>query len=208
MNKKTFIQLLLLIFLFLIIFFIYQAYNIEKNPKSIISNSKNEILTKKNNQNIINEIKYESKNNNGDQFQLKADFGEVNFENPDIIYLHKVEGIVQLKNDDKITINSDFANFNSKSFETTFINNVKIIRQDQTITSEELYFVLDVDEEQLNKNPNKDQNLIRIKKNVIFKKPGYILKSDIVEIDLITKNSKIFMNNKKNKVTIDKYVIE
>ena len=112
-----------------------------------------------------------------------------------------------LENGEEITINSEFANFNSKSFETTFINRVKIIRQDQTITGEELYFVLDASEEELNKNPNKDQNLIRIKKDVIFKKPGYILKSDVVEIDLITKNSKIFMNNKKNKVIVDKYEI-
>ena len=207
MNKKTFIQFLLFVFLLLIIFFIYQNYKLKNNSKLINLNPKTEILSKNNNQNIIREIKYMSKNNNGVKFQLEADFGEINFDNPDIIYLHNVEGVVMLENGEEITINSEFANFNSKSFETTFINRVKIIRQDQTITGEELYFVLDASEEELNKNPNKDQNLIRIKKDVIFKKPGYILKSDVVEIDLITKNSKIFMNNKKNKVIVDKYEI-
>ena len=47
---------------------------------------------------------------------------------------------------------------------------------------------------------NADQNLIRISHDVIIKKPGYILKADILEIDLITKNTKIFMNNLKDKV--------
>ena len=36
--------------------------------------------------------------------------------------------------------------------------------------------------------------------NVIVKKPGYILKADILEIDLITKKIKVYMNDKKNKV--------
>ena len=52
----------------------------------------------------------------------------------------------------------------------------------------------------LKKNLNADQNLIRISHDVIIKKPGYILKADILEIDLITKNTKIFMNNLKDKV--------
>ena len=47
---------------------------------------------------------------------------------------------------------------------------------------------------------NKEQNLLRISENVIFKKPGYNLKADVIEIDLISKNLKIYMNNKLNKV--------
>ena len=33
--------------------------------------------------------------------------------------------------------------------------------------------------------------LIRISNDVVIKKPGYILKADILEIDLITKNTKL-----------------
>ena len=38
--------------------------------------------------------------------------------------------------------------------------------------------------------------------NIFFKKPGYTLKADVLEIDLTTKNTKIFMNNKLKKVMI------
>ena len=37
-------------------------------------------------------------------------------------------------------------------------------------------------------------------KNVFYKKPGYTLKADILEIDLISKNSKIYMNEDNKKV--------
>ena len=38
--------------------------------------------------------------------------------------------------------------------------------------------------------------------NIFFKKPGYTLKADILEIDLITKNMKIYMNNNSKKVKV------
>ena len=37
--------------------------------------------------------------------------------------------------------------------------------------------------------------------DVSFVKPGYSLKADVVEIDLITKNSKIYMENSVKKVS-------
>ena len=41
---------------------------------------------------------------------------------------------------------------------------------------------------------------IRVSNNVIYKKPGYNLKADILELDLITKNIKIYMIDKQKKV--------
>ena len=39
--------------------------------------------------------------------------------------------------------------------------------------------------------------------NVLFQKPGYEMKADVLEIDLITKNLKIYMHNSNNKVMIN-----
>ena len=47
---------------------------------------------------------------------------------------------------------------------------------------------------------NIEENLIRISYNVMYKKPGYSLKADILEFDLITKNIKIYMLNEKQKI--------
>jgi hypothetical protein len=38
--------------------------------------------------------------------------------------------------------------------------------------------------------------------NIIYNKPGTNLKADRLEIDLITRNSKIFMDNKTEKIKI------
>jgi lipopolysaccharide export system protein LptA len=47
-----------------------------------------------------------------------------------------------------------------------------------------------------------DKKLATISDNVIYKNLNTELKADKVEIDLITKNSKIFMDDKSNQVQI------
>ena len=99
---------------------------------------------------------------------------------------------------------SKFANFNTVTFETTFIDDVKVIRANEIITGDELYLVLDHDEENSDNTTqlSKEKNLIRMSYNIFFKKPGYTLKADILEIDLTTKNTKIYMNNNSKKVKV------
>jgi hypothetical protein len=116
------------------------------------------------------------------------------------MFLTKVVANITLKNKSNIKLISDYANFNTKTFETTFINNIKIFRDDETILGNELYLVFDQTEKVLKDNSNADQNLIRISHDVIIKKPGYMLKADVLEIDLITKNTKVYMNSLKDKV--------
>ena len=45
-----------------------------------------------------------------------------------------------------------------------------------------------------------EENIIRMSRNVFYKKPGYNLSADILEVDLITKNLKIYMLDKNNKI--------
>ena len=116
------------------------------------------------------------------------------------MFLTNVKANVILKNKTNIKLTSDYANFNTKTFETTFIDNVQILRNDETILGNQVYLVFDQTEDVLKKNSNVDQNLIRISQDVLIKKPGYMLKADILEIDLVTKNMKIYMNDKKNKI--------
>ena len=212
MKNKTLFQTMLLALIFIILLFVYKIYlnsnKIENQNELKLSEEKKieeQIILNKKNQNFIKDIKYNSNNNNGDSYILTADFGEINLDNPDLIYLHNVEGTVILKDNQKIIITSVFANFNSKTFETIFIDNVKIVREDEIITGDELHLLLEASKEELINNPDKEQNLIRIKNNVFYKKTGFNIKTDIVEIDLITKNIKIFMNNKKKKVIVNKF---
>ena len=65
-------------------------------------------------------------NNKGDVYQVLADFGEINLDNPNLMFLTNVSANLILTNKTNIILTSNFANFNTKTFETTFINNVKV----------------------------------------------------------------------------------
>ena len=203
MEKKTTIQLVIILILILISILIYKFYYNQEFQDEVKINETSISKDKIDNegQNLIKDIKYTSNNNQGDIFEIIADYGETSLVDPNLMFLTNVTGNIFFKEKDNIILNSDFAGFNTKTFETTFIKNVKIIRGDQTITGNELYLVLEQNEKVIEDNPDIDQNLIRISYNVLFKSPGYTLKADVIEIDLITKNMNIFMNNKLKKVT-------
>ncbi len=203
MGNKNLIQIFLLILLILVTFLVFNVYY--KTDKTFKSSKKIETeysqeVESNDGKNIIKDIKYTSNNNNGDIFEILADYGEPSTEIDDLMFLTKVVANITLKNKSDIKLTSDYANFNTKTFETTFINNVKIFRNDETIQGKELYLVFDQTEKSLENNLEAEQNLIRISENVIVKKPGYILQADVLEIDLITKNMKVYMNNEKDKV--------
>ena len=209
MDRKNLIQITLLIFLIFITYSIFNNYY-KKNNTSFKSSKKIELqdadkIPSSDNKNIIENIKYTSNNNNGDIFEIFAEYGEPSIEISDLMFLTNVKANIIFKNKSNIKLTSDYANFNTKTFETTFMDNVLILREDETILGESLYLVFDQTDEELKKKSTVDQNLIRISNNVIVKKPGYIVKADILEIDLLTKNVKVFMKNKDDKVeTISK----
>ena len=203
-NKKTLIQTLLIVILILLNFVVFNFYykaDFKKNQTDLKNKEIKEKSSEVKNNDLIENLKYTSNNSRGDIYELFADFGEANVDNPDIMFLTNVNGKIKFKNKPDVLLTSNFANFNTKTFETTFIDNVKILRHDEIITGDELYLVLDLDENDLKENSDKEENLLRISNNVSFKKPGYSLKADIVEIDLITKNSKIYMKNSIKKVS-------
>ena len=203
MNKKTIVQIFLIIILILITFLFFNLYYVD-NSKQVKTNSTMNIddldKSNDNDNNLIKDIKYSSNNNKGDIYEILADYGEPSLIDPNLMFLTNVTATIIFVDKADVRLKSKFANFNTKTFETTFINDVKIVRSDEIITGDELYLVLDSDPELLKKNPNIEQNLIRISRNILYEKPGYILKADVIEIDLITKNSKIYMNDKLKKV--------
>ena len=204
MQKKALIQILLIILLLIITFFVFNHFYISNNSSKNFENKKNTDAEKNEKQsvdkNIIENVQYSFNNNKGDLYQVLADFGEINLDNPNLMFLTNVSASLILTNKTNIILTSNFANFNTKTFETTFINNVKVEREEETITGDELYLVLEQEKKGSIDVTNSEENLIRISNNILYKKPGYSLKADILEMDLITKNIKIFMLDKQKKV--------
>ena len=203
MEKKTLVQIFLFILLILLVLFTFIFfYNSDEVKQSSDRPKNNNINTSssQDDQNIIENIKYTSSNNNGDIFEIFADFGEPSSINPELMLLKSVKAQIIFTSKNNINLISDFADFNTKTFETLFFDNVKITRLDEVMTGEKLYLVLENDDELVEKDLKKEQNILRMSNNILFEKPGYSLKADILEIDLITKNLKIYMNDKVEKV--------
>ena len=204
MGKKSLIQIFLIVLLFIVTLLIFNHFYISNNS---LENPKNKEVTnieKDNEQvvdkNIIENVQYSLNNNKGDIYQVLADFGEINLDNPNLMFLTNVNASLILANKTNIILTSDFANFNTKTFETTFIKNIKVERDEETITGDELYLVLENETNNTENTSLSDENLIRISNNILYKKPGYSLKADILEMDLISKDIKIFMLDKQKKV--------
>jgi lipopolysaccharide export system protein LptA len=182
------------VFIFIIIlavgfFFIYSNYfQKEKNNQNINLEAEEEIST---NSNIIKDIKYASKDLRGNEYIILADEGEIDLDNSDIIFLKNVKAFINLiEKNETITVVSDFGKYNTINYDTIFSQNVKIQYQDNTITGDYLDFSM-------------KKNLLIISKNVVYTNPTNILKADVVELDTITKDTKIFMHNSKDKVNIE-----
>jgi|TARA_B110000114_G_scaffold171425_1_gene197230 LPS export ABC transporter protein LptC len=187
MNKKFFIQLVLFSLIIFLLFIFFQYYN--NTNKKTESKLSSEIQNKEmlSNENLIKNMEYSSIDNDGNYYKIFSDFGKFDLEDPDLIFMTNVTAFIYLKDNNRINITSNFAKFNNQSFETEFTEQVKIIRRDEKITGDKLDFSLEKD-------------IILLSNNIIFTKPGFNLKADKVEINITTKNSKIYMNNSKEKV--------
>jgi len=186
LNYRVFIFIIILAVSF---FFIYSNYfQKEKNNQNINLESEEEIST---NSNIIKDIKYSSKDLKGNEYIILADEGEIDLDNSDIIFLKNVKAFINLiEKNETITVVSDFGKYNTINYDTIFSQNVKIQYQDNTITGDYLDFSM-------------KKNLLIISKNVVYTNPNNILKADVVQLDTITKDTKIFMHNSKDKVNIE-----
>ena len=176
-------------FIFSIILFFYLIYNFQfKKPEKSekITEIQEQIET---NSNIIEKVNYTSKDADGNEYIINASKGEIDYSKPEIIFLTEVKALINLNNSEKITITSDYGKYNSNNFDTIFSKNVIINYLDNKITGEYLDFSL-------------ENNLMMISRNVILKNNESSLKADVVELELDTKDMKIFMYEENKKINI------
>ena len=176
-------------FTFIIFFFlIYLIYGYFFKSKKIekIKKSEEESIY---NLNIIKDVKYNTKDNDGNEYIINALQGEIEYSNPNIIFLTKVNALIYLKNSAQITIVSDYGKYNSKNLDTIFSKNVIINYLDNKITSDYVDFSL------------KD-NLMIISKDVVYENLENVLRADVLEMNIKTKDSKIFMYEDDQKVNV------
>ena len=192
MCKKIFIQLLLLITIFIVVLSTFFLY-FNKKEKLITSNlpitQEKESLIDDETGTLIKDISYSFSDSAGNYYELLSDVGKVDINNSDKIFMTDVVATIYLVDSSPIKITSKYANYNKINHETSFFENVKVTHLIHKATSENLDISF-------------NDNLASMYNNIVYNKPGTNLKADRLEIDLVTKNSKIFMDNKTEKIKI------
>ena len=185
--KKIIFLSSILCFAFLY-FFLIKKENIEDQNINLNIPNTAEIETAYTS-NTMKDVKYFSKDSKGNKFTIQAKEGEIDINNPEIIFLKNVSGLIELIDSETITINSDFGKYNTNNSSSIFSKNVIVKYLDNLITGEYLDFLL-------------ERNTIIFSRNIIFNNPQSVINSDVMEIDVDTKNTRIYMFEKNKKVYI------
>ena len=192
MYKKIIIQLFLLLTVFTIATFVFFFYFKEKEilkENNIQMKKITELKIDEETASLIKNMNYSFSDLNGNNYEILSEFGKVDINDPDKIFMTNVLATIHLKNESPIKIVSKFANYNKNDHETKFFENVKIMYKIHKVTSQNL-------------NLSFKSNLVTMYNKIVYTKPGTKLFADQLQIDLLTKNSKIFMNNKFEKIKI------
>ena len=194
MDVKKIVKIcLFFIFLISLLYLLYyKFYKVDKSTTitpSIDTTVNDSDANLSYNSNIIEDVNYKSIDAEGNQYIISAKKGEIDYSEPNILFLTDVTGLIKLKNSDNIEITSDFGKYNSNNFDTIFSKNVLISYLDNKIKANYLDFSL-------------EKNLMIISGKVIYNNLENILEADVVEINIKTKDTKIFMYENKKKVNI------
>ena len=192
MDKKVLIQITLLTIIVLILAIIFTFYQSKKSKNLVLKEEdKKEFIDEKedNELNIIKDITYLAKDDKENIFKIESEFGKITPEEADVVLMDNVTAVITFRNREKIVISSDHAIYNSKSYETNFYDNVLLEYIEHNIVSENIYLSF-------------ENNLVSISNNIIYKNLNSEMNADEIEMNLITKEIKIFMHNNENKVQI------
>ena len=214
MNKKITIQFILLILLIILSIGFYNKYFFDKEIEnkgttqlSLDEEKKQQAREEKDESNIIENLKYTSKDLLGNTYIVEAvsakffdkSFGDETFDKDalsrqvigveNIIRLSDVKAKIIQKNNDIIYIKSKIADYDKVSNNTIFKINANVQYQEQKIDANiiKLDFL---------------KNYIEILENVHYINENTSIFADKVEIDLINKKLKISMREQKDKVFI------
>ena len=191
MNKKTALQVLMtLVIVIISLWFYLQYFNNNDKISKVVSVIKKVDNNQNSSSTFIDDIDYISSDAKGNKYQITAIQAEIKEENSDVMFLKNVIAYIFIKNSDTVKITSNFGKYNSKNYDTIFSKNVIILYPGHKITGEYLDFSF-------------INNLGTISIDVIYNGDKKNLFADKIEMNLNTKDTKIFMNDTDKKVLIE-----
>ena len=196
MNKSLIFQIGILTIILIIgylTFYYLSENNKEKFIKETISKEENEInfnsnlIEKPQETNKILDLAYKSSDEKGNIYEINSVSGSIDDSDGNILTLEDVTAKILVFNYGTFLIESDTAKYNKQTLDTHFFNNVNLLYLDHVIKSEDLFL----------KYINKE---VKISNNVKYNNNKNYLEADEVDLDLVSKTSKIYMKDKSQKV--------
>ena len=189
MSKKIIIQVILFLVIILFTSLFFFKYLFKKETEISQIQKKSTLNLSENSNNTINDMEYSSSDSLGNKYVIKARFGEILNENTNIILMKGVDAFIILNDDSKINITSSKAVYNILNYDTNFKEDVLIINTEHNLRCDNVDLLF------------KDHK-IEIYNNIVYNNLNTEFLADKIEIDLITKNSKIYMNDKEKKIKV------
>ena len=195
MTSKNIIQYLLFIILIILSVFFYKKYietdkDLTQKLSEIQKNDENTIIDKKNGtSNIIENLRYVSKDLLGNTYIINAQSAKVQENKIDQVQLFEVFAKIIQQNNEIIYINSNFADYNKINNNTVFRNNVNVKYGDHSIDAN----IISLDF---------SKSLIEIQENVYFKNKNAKITADKIELNFENKKMKISMDKQDDKIEI------
>ena len=182
MRKKILIQIVLSILILIIFIILYQKYFKEDLEKDATLNKE----IKKQENNLVN-ITYDSVDREGRQYIITAETGNFEEGSPELIFMTNVNAKIVLVDGSIIYIESLNAEYNSSSYDTKFKQNVELKFLKHSIFCQNLNIFFQT-------------NLIEAFNDLTYKSLDLIMLADKIEIDILTKKSKIYNFDKSNVI--------
>ena len=188
MKRKIILQAALFLVLLIIIFFFYYEYFFLKKEIINLTRQNQDVKVSDSKNNLIKDLEYLSTDKSGNKYLITAKYGEISSTNDSVILMTSVIAQIDFFERDTVYLTSDFAKYNSLNLNTNFNKNVILKYTEHKITSENLDLSF-------------EENFAWVYNNIVYKSPVNQLFADRLEIDLLTKDSKISMyDNKKLKI--------
>ena len=201
MPKSIIYQIIIFILILLIMAVTYYSFfskkKFDKESKMDEKNLNNQIVEGQSGSRI-EKIFYISEDENGNSYKITSDYGEFDFKSnlkidefnqkgSDIIKLENVVAVIDLKKSGIINISSKNALYNRVNLNTYFYEDVNLNFNEHHVKSYDL-------------NMNYVGKNIKITGNVNYLNNNNFFNADIIEMDMLTKSSRIYMKKKTDKI--------
>jgi hypothetical protein len=187
---KKIIQLGLFFFILVSLFVFYKTYFYKNEENQNLTKTSDNELIRKTENNFIKNLKYEIRLNKNNYYKITSKESEITYVNSvEIVKMYEVKAVFIDQNNLPLIITSKKAVYNNSNYNTNFREDVQIEYLDNKIFSDKM-------------DLNFQNNIIKIFQNVRYVGAEGKLESDNIELNLITKEVNVYMDNGTDNVQI------